>query len=158
MGRRVPLLAWADLGFHELGHLLTYPFPETLTAVMGSVFQVFVPAGLGAYFLLLRRDMAGSALCLAWAGTAARDVSDYIADAPYEELELIGGEHDWAFLLGPDGFDALEKAQGVSTLVEGFGALLLLAAICLCVWGLVGNRAPPATTRAPLDGDILPRR
>ena len=42
---RVPLLAYVDLGFHELGHLLTYPLPDLLTAMAGSLFQVAVPFG-----------------------------------------------------------------------------------------------------------------
>ena len=34
---RVPLLGLVDLGFHELGHLLTYPLPDLWTAAMGSI-------------------------------------------------------------------------------------------------------------------------
>jgi hypothetical protein len=33
-GRPVPVLSLANLGFHELGHLLTYPFPDLVTAVI----------------------------------------------------------------------------------------------------------------------------
>ncbi len=32
------------------------------------------------------------------------DVSIYIADAPFQRLPLIGGSHDWAYLLGPAAF------------------------------------------------------
>jgi hypothetical protein len=81
-GTRVPLLSLVDLGFHELGHLLTYPFPDVITAMMGSVTQVAVPVGLAAYFLVLRRDQLAAGLCLVWAATSAQDASVYIADAP----------------------------------------------------------------------------
>ena len=39
-GTRVPLLGGVDLGFHELGHLLTYVFPDVITASMGSITQI----------------------------------------------------------------------------------------------------------------------
>ena len=87
---RVPLLGLVDLGFHELGHLVTYVLPDVVTAAMGSVTQVLVPAGLAAYFLFVRRDLLGGGLCLAWAATSAQDASVYIADAPFQRLRLIG--------------------------------------------------------------------
>lgn len=80
-GARVPLLGLVDLGFHELGHLLTYPLPDVVTAAMGSVTQALVPLGLATYFLLIRRDLVGGSVCLGWAATSAQDVSVYIADA-----------------------------------------------------------------------------
>lgn len=148
LGRRVPLLSLADLGFHELGHLVMYVFPisELLTAMMGSVFQVVVPVGLGAYFLLLRREPWSGAVCLAWGATSLRDVSVYVADAPYERLELIGGEHDWAFALGPDGLDRIDQAAGIATAIRGAGLVLVLLAVALAAWELltVTGRAPVA--------------
>ena len=62
-----------------------------------------LPLAIAAYFLLVRREIVSAMLCLAWAGTSAHDASAYIADAPYERLELIGGIHDWAYALGPTG-------------------------------------------------------
>jgi hypothetical protein len=56
-GTGVPLLGLVDLGFHELGHLLTYLFPDVVTAIMGSVVQAAVPLGLALLF-------AGFAVCL----------------------------------------------------------------------------------------------
>ncbi len=50
-GTRVPILGQVDLGFHELGHMLTYVLPDVATAAMGSVTQVAVPLGIGLYFL-----------------------------------------------------------------------------------------------------------
>lgn len=58
-GANVPVLALADLGFHELGHLLTYVFPDVVTAMMGSITQVAVPWGLAAYFFVARGDFFG---------------------------------------------------------------------------------------------------
>jgi hypothetical protein len=133
--RRVPLLGGVDLGFHELGHMLTYPLPDVVTAIMGSVFQIAVPLGLSAYFWFHRRDVLGTALCLAWAGASAADVSVYIADAPFERLQLIGGYHDWAFLLGRTAFNVLDKAAAIAGAVKLMGGLLVLAGIVLCFTG-----------------------
>ena len=134
-GTRVPLLGLADLGFHELGHMLTFVLPDLATAMAGSVTQVLVPLGLAAYFLWWRRDDLGAGLCLAWAGTSAADVAVYVADAPYEALPLIGGHHDWAYVLGRLG--AIDAAAGIASGVRVAGGLMLLAGIGVCVLGLV---------------------
>lgn len=142
---RVPLLGLVDLGFHELGHLVTYPFPDVVTASMGSITQVAVPLGLAAYFAVLRGDLVGGGVCLAWAGTAARDAAVYVADAPYERLELIGGEHDWAFVLGPEHLDVLGAAETIGAVIRVGGTVLVVCGIACCAWGIV--RAIPRGRR-----------
>jgi hypothetical protein len=128
-GNSIPLLSLVDLGFHELGHLLTYPFADRVTAVMGSVSQVGVPFGIAVYFAWIRNDRVATSVCLTWAATAARDVSVYIRDAPYQQLDLIGGEHDWAFLLAAN----LDHAERLGRSVAAFGVLLLLASLALAI-------------------------
>ncbi|MEX2275021.1 MAG: hypothetical protein WEA10_05600 [Actinomycetota bacterium] len=143
-GTRVPLLGLVDLGFHELGHLLTHPLPDVWTAAMGSVTQVAVPTGLAGYFLWRRRDAAAAAICLAWAGTSAADASVYIADAPLQQLELIGGHHDWAFVLGR--LQLLDAAGSIAGVVRFAGALLIVAALSCCVLGWARQRRDRAPT------------
>jgi hypothetical protein len=135
-GERVPLLGLGDLGFHELGHLVCYVLPvgELVTAAAGSFAQVAVPVGLAVYFLVVRRDHGGAALCLAWAATSAQDVSRYIADAPYERLALLGGDHDWAFFFSADGIDAMQRAAGVATVVADIGWLLFIGSFVVALW------------------------
>ena len=67
-GTRVPLLGLVDLGFHELGHLVTRMLPAVITAAMGSGVQILVPVGIAAYFWFARRDVLATGVCLAWAG------------------------------------------------------------------------------------------
>jgi hypothetical protein len=142
-GTGVPLLGLVDLGFHELGHLVTYPFPDMVTAMMGSVAQVAVPLGIALYFLLIRREPLGGALCLAWAATSAGSVSTYIADAPRQSLPLLGeGIHDWAFVLGR--LHALDRASAIAVSVKAFGLVLLFAGFAICVWHLLLEEQPPA--------------
>jgi hypothetical protein len=128
----VPLLSFVDLGFHELGHLLTYPLPDLLTAVAGSFTQVAVPFGLAAYFLALRQDDAASALCLGWAATSAYNVATYVADAPFERLELIGGDHDWAFILFE--LDQMGAAAALATTVRFVAWIMLVAGVAILAW------------------------
>jgi hypothetical protein len=146
---KVPLVSLADLGFHELGHLVMYIFPisQLLTAAMGSVMQCAVPLGLAAYFGWWRKDSVGLVACLAWASTNFQDVSVYIADAPHEALELIGGEHDWAYVLGSEGVNRLRDAAGIASAVRGIGVLLLLVACVLAISGLATALRTPAPVR-----------
>lgn len=93
-----------------------------------------MPLGLAVYFLWRRRDHLGAGLCLGWAGTSAADVAVYVADAPVQALPLIGGHHDWAFVLGRLG--ALDAAAGIAAGVRVAGGIVLLAGIAVCVLGL----------------------
>lgn len=154
-GQRVPLLGGVDLGFHELGHMLTYWLPEPVTALMGSVTQVAVPLGLAAYFLW-RREFVGAGLCLSWAGASAWDVSVYVADAPYERLPLIGGDHDWAYLMSR--WDAMEQAAGVASVVRALGLVSSLTGLALCAaapWLEARSAHPPSQQELP-DGASPP--
>lgn len=136
----VPVLWLVDLGFHELGHLLAAPLPTMVTAMAGSFVQVLVPVGLAAYFVLRQRDLVAMGLCLAWAGTSAQNVAVYIADAPYQLLDLIGGEHDWAYILAMMG--ELDSAAAFAAGVRAAAFLLVGVGIAACVWALL--RRPPA--------------
>jgi hypothetical protein len=152
-GGPVPVLHLVDLGVHELGHLLTFVFPDLVTAVAGSAFQILVPVGLAVGFWLGVRDRMAAGLCLAWAGSSAQQVAVYVADAPYQRLPLIGGEHDWAFILGRLGI--LDRAEGVATAVRGLGLVLLLAGMAACLWGLARadrTAATPAPNLEPAAG------
>jgi len=146
----VPALDLFDLGMHELGHLLTALMPRMVMFLSGSVVQVAVPLGLGAYFLFRRREWASAGFCLAWAGTSARDVAVYVADAPVQALPLIGGgTHDWAYLLGPQGFDCIDRAGAIARFIEALGLLMVVGGVGVCLWPLVSRLwAPRVMTSA----------
>jgi len=132
-GREVPFLDLFDLGIHELGHMLAIPFGRFIHTLAGSVAQVAVPAGLAVYFGFVRRDAIGAGFCTAWAGTSAYDVAVYVADAPFQRLSLIGGYHDWAYLLGPGELDALSAAGTIATAIRFGGAVAIGAGILICL-------------------------
>jgi hypothetical protein len=100
--------------------------------MMGSIAQVAVPLAICGHFLH-RRELVSAMLCLAWAGTSARDASVYIADAPHERLQLIGGMHDWAFALGPEGLDVLDHAGAVAGAVRLAGLVMVILAVAGCL-------------------------
>jgi hypothetical protein len=157
LGERVPLLAAVDLGFHELGHLVLGWAPGLVPPLAGSLFQVGVPLGLAAYFAFGRREEYAAALMLGWAGTSARDVSVYIADAPFESLPLIGGMHDWAWILGST--QRMGWAGPLAHTVRVSGLLLVCTGLCVALWPFVAaeiQRRQAAADRARLA--TLPRR
>lgn len=150
--REVPVLDLFDLGIHEVGHLLFAFTPRMLMFLAGSAAQVIVPLGLAWYFGIRRRDAAGGAFCLAWAGASMWDVSVYVADAPVQALPLIGGgQHDWAYLLGPQGWNVMHRSSEIAGFVEYCGAVLAVLGIgiALAAFGR-GLRTPheaPVTNR-----------
>lgn len=134
----VPIFDWADLGIHELGHMLVMSGPRMLYFLAGSLAQVAFPAGLAVYFLWRQQDRAAAGFCLAWAGTSMWDVSVYIADAPVQALPLIGGgTHDWAYLLGPQGWNAIDRAGSIAGFVDLVGMTAAITGIGMALWPAV---------------------
>jgi hypothetical protein len=158
-GGEVPLLDGVDLGFHELGHMLAMGLGRFIHTLAGSIVQVAVPLGLSAYFIVARKDLVGGGVCAAWAGTSAYDVAVYVADAPFENLPLIGGYHDWAYLLGSSELDALAASGTIATVIRFCGALCIVAGILACIKVAADRRYPlpvkPTEVRAKRDWAAL---
>lgn len=144
-GRRVPLLQFVDFAFHETGHLIASWMPELAMFLAGSLAEVGVPVGLATYFALSQRDLAASGMCFAWAGAAAWSVSVYAGDAVAQSLPIVGGEHDWAYILGPNGFDALAATRTVARAIEVGGLTVAALGVVMAVWATVAA-VKPATT------------
>jgi len=125
----VPLLDGFDFAVHEAGHLIAFPLPDVGMYLAGSVAQVAFPLAMAAYFAV-RRDPAATGFCAAWAGASMWDVSVYVADAPVQALAIVGGNHDWAFVLGHYG--ALDRAGAIAGWIELAGGIALLVGIALC--------------------------
>ena len=140
---RVPLLGWIDLCVHEFGHVAAAPLPPVAVAMAGSTGQILLPLLLAGAFWFVRGEPLSAMICLAWAGTSAHDAAAYIADAPYERLELIGGTHDWAYALGPGGFDALGSAGAIAGAVRGAGLLMVVVASAWCLLSPLRGRGEP---------------
>ncbi len=156
----VPGLDQFDLAVHETGHLLTAFTPRMVMMMAGSAAQILFPLVMAAYFGLRRRDTAAAGFCLAWAGESARDVSVYAGDAVRQALPLIGGgEHDWAYILGPNGFDALSHTAAVAQAIAFVGLSFAIVGIVLAVATAFAPRRTrtPAIAAVPAVARDLPR-
>lgn len=149
---RIPLLTWINLGVHELAHLLTRSLPELTMMMSGSIAQVAVPVLIAAYFLILRNDWAATALFTAWGATSAAEVAVYVADAPERKLALIGDRHDWAYILGPNGYGAMDRAPWLADTITHGAMVAMVVALGLCVAGVVrgqlSSTAPASASSA----------
>ena len=138
-GALVPFLWVLDFGVHEFGHLVTWWAPWRVTAFAGSFAQVAVPLALAIYFARRRHELWAAAPLLAWAGASLRNVAVYIADAPYQRLELWGGEgalHDWAQLLQGT---PMRSAGALAWVANALGWLAIAAALAMALAPLVAQ-------------------
>lgn len=115
------------LPIHEAGHFIFTPLGEWMHFLGGSFFQVVFPLAFSVSFLL-RKELFSAILVLLWCGDSLIDVSFYVGDAYAQEMPLIGGEHDWAYLLGS--IDKVHYATEFGNFTWWCGALVMLMA-CL---------------------------
>lgn len=124
------ILDGANLIFHEAGHIFLSPFGDFLQYLGGSLTQVAIPAACAAYFWL-HQQRTSSAVTLFWTGESLTNVAIYIADARRMELPLIGGDHDWNYLL--DRLNLLNQADFLGRLVFALGAITILSSLGLII-------------------------
>jgi hypothetical protein len=130
---RIPGLTYVNLGLHEFGHMVTYSASDLINALMGSIAQVAIPLLIALWLFFRRGDWVAAGVCLAWAATSALEVAIYVADAPTQELELIGDSHDWAFILGPDGYDAMDKSASLANTIRDGASVAAAIGFVLCL-------------------------
>ncbi len=122
------------LPFHEFGHVLFMPFGSFMSILGGSLFQVLMPLGLMAAFIIKQRDPFGASAMLWWCGQSLVDLAPYVGDAVDRGMPLIGGQgpeaHDWGNLLTM--MDLLDYTKGLARLCFTLGVLLMLAGL---IWG-----------------------
>jgi len=124
------------LPIHEAGHVLFRPFGEFMMILGGSLFQLLLPLGICAAFIVNNRDNFGAALALWWASVSLVDLAPYIYDALNPQLILIGGgtgadgPHDWIYLMAS--VSQIGNAQRWGAFVHVCGGSLMLGAL---VWG-----------------------
>ena len=118
---------FVNLAFHEFGHLLFRPLGMTLHYLGGTLFQLFVPAMLVAYFALRRAEPSGSAFCLWWVGESLINVSIYMGDARELNLPLVGGgDHDWNELFYRFGLLSEESVARVAGMTHLLGTVVMV--------------------------------
>ena len=131
-----------NLPVHETGHLVFAWGGEVLTALGGTLFQLIVPA-LFAFSFHRRGDPAGTGAGIWWVGQNCLYIARYFADAPVQDLPLVGGgEHDWAFLLAE--WNLLHRADAIAKAVRLAG-VVGMAVGSVVAWQ--GRRPPGSTSR-----------
>ena len=133
-GLLLTIVDGANLIFHEAGHIILLLFGEFIHYLGGSLMQVAIPATCAAYFWL-HRQRASSAIALFWTGESITNVAIYVADARRMELPLIGGDHDWNYLL--DRLRLLSQAEILGRFVFVLGVITICAALVLLTGDLV---------------------
>lgn len=130
IGGEFTFLHNVDLMFHEAGHMFFMFFGEFIQFLGGTLMQLLIPLVCGLVFLR-QKDYYAATVMLWWLGENFYDVSIYIADASAQALQLIGGEHDWHYLLGE--LNMLAYDEQIAGVVHGLGIFLMLAALVLGV-------------------------
>ena len=88
-----------NLIFHEAGHVICMFFGKFIYFLGGILGQLAIPAVCGIAFWK-QRNFFATAIMSWWFGQNLIDISIYISDARAQALPLLGGEHDWIYLLG----------------------------------------------------------
>jgi len=127
------ILDGANLIFHEAGHILFSPFGDFMQYLGGSLMQVAIPVTCAVYFWL-HEQRGSAAVALFWAGESLTNVAIYVADARRMELPLIGGDHDWNYLL--DRLNLLNQADSLGRFVFVLGILTILFSLGLLLTDL----------------------
>ena len=133
-GFLLAILDGANLIFHEAGHVFFSPFGDFLQYLGGSLMQILIPLVCAVYFWL-HQQRSGSAVAFFWSGESVTNVAIYVADAQRMELPLIGGDHDWNYLLGR--LNLLNQAESLGRFVFVLGVLAILFSLCFLIADLM---------------------
>lgn len=135
------------LPIHEAGHVFFRLLGEFMGVAGGSLFQVLLPAGIGAAFLVKNRDPFGASVCFWWAGISLIDLAPYIYDARQPQLMLLSGTtgedgfHDWIYLF--DHLGGLRHSQGWGRFVRVLGIAVSFGSLAWGGWGLWRQHRAP---------------
>jgi hypothetical protein len=138
---KIPGLSYVNVGLHQLGHMLTYANSDVTSGLAGPIAQVAIPFMVAVYLFLRRGDWVLAGVFLMWAATSALEVSLYVADAPKPRLELLGDDtNDWALILGPKGYDVMEKAPSLADTIHNGAVIAAGIAFLLCLAAPLAGR------------------
>jgi len=127
-----------NLIFHEAGHAIFIFFGNFIHVLMGSGFQVLLPACISAYFFKTAQPLSG-AVSLMWAGENMTNVSVYAGDAALMQLPLLGGDssmHDWHYLLSTTGL--LWATPLIAGAMYLLGLAFVLVGVAYAYWYELG--------------------
>ena len=122
------LLDNIDLIIHESGHFFFGFFGEFIHMAGGTMMQIVFPLFIAWYFYR-NGYRTGVQLFIFWLGQNLINISVYAADANKMKLKLIGGRHDWFYLLNRLGI--LQSADIAGYIIFFFAILIIILSILL---------------------------
>ena len=117
-----------NLVFHEAGHTIFGLFGEFIGFMGGMLGQLLIPLILVVYFFF-KDQLHSSLIMLWWFGENFLDLAPYIGDAQTQSITLIGGQHDFAYLLGR--MDWLKYDLLFERWFTNLGALIMALSLAL---------------------------
>lgn len=119
-----------NLIFHEAGHIIFGLFGNFIGFLGGTLMQILIPIVLSFYFYKKGDNFSGSIL-LFWLSQNIFNIYVYLRDAVKMELPLIGGEHDWNFLLS--NLNLLAYTEKIANMIYFLGLAVLVFAFFLSI-------------------------
>jgi hypothetical protein len=140
LGTNFLFIDYFNLVIHEAGHVFLFFLGPTLNLLGGTLFQLFVPLICGIVLIIQQGDWFGGGLCSWWLAENLVNVGCYMADAPYQQLPLLGSGHDWTQLFSFWGL--LNQAETIGQFFIYSGLILMSLAIFWLTLQLTTLRQP----------------
>lgn len=129
-GQSIFWLHNVDLFFHEAGHTFFYFVGEEASFFGGTLAQILAPLIFMLYFVFSRKYYSAS-IIFWWLGESLSDVGKYIADARDQKIPLIGGQHDWTYLLLK--WNLIMHDKQIGSIVWSVGVVFMCLSIILAI-------------------------
>lgn len=105
-----------NLFIHETGHLVFSLFGEFVHFLGGTLMQILLPLFVSVAFFL-RAQKYLTQIFLFWLGHNFINISVYVDDANKMKLKIIGGIHDWNWILNK--IDLIDYAEEIGYVFIG---------------------------------------
>ena len=120
-----------NLIFHEAGHVICMFFGKFIYFLGGTLGQLAIPVICGLSFWR-QRNFFATVIMSWWFGQNLINISIYISDARMQALPLLGGEHDWAYLLGE--LNLLKYDTFIGGLIYVLGIFVMFGSLAVALF------------------------
>lgn len=116
-------LDFIDLLIHEPGHLVFGLFGQFAQFLGGTLLQILLPLSMAILFFI-KGSKYLTQLFLFWLGHNFINISVYVDDANKMKLKIIGGVHDWNWILNRIGL--IEFAEEIGLIFVGLSIITFI--------------------------------
>lgn len=118
-------LDFIDLLIHEPGHLFFGIFGQFIQFLGGTLMQILLPLIIAILFFH-KRQKYWTQIFLFWLGHNFINISVYVDDANKMKLHIIGGAHDWNWILNKLGLIEYSEEIGIFFVVIAIITFLIM--------------------------------